>query len=106
MYWSGLSHNISGFIYGYTIYQCSELNTQDPAGVLYPVEIPTKHYEFWLMNFIPNLPLYGKYNEIFTCINKLTVSTKLIPENLKLFQNFYTKYSFCLNSLTYQKSPF
>ena len=53
-------------------------STQAPVDLLHPVGIACERSEVWLMGFITDLPPYGGFSGLYTCIDKLTNFVKLI----------------------------
>src|ERR1700690_1374381 len=50
-----------------------------PVGLLQPIPIPTQPFEGVSVDFIPELPLSDRFNNIFVIVDKLTKYVVFIP---------------------------
>ena len=62
-----------------TICNHSKPSSQAPTGLLHPVKIPCECFELQSMDFITDLLLCGRFNGVYTCVDKLTKFVKIIP---------------------------
>ena len=48
-------------------------------GLLAPLPVPSARLCAWSMDFITDLPLSGRFNALFTVVDRLTKFTVLVP---------------------------
>src|ERR1700683_135315 len=78
-YWPRMSRDIKRYVSTCDICQKSKPKRHAPFGLLQPIPIPTQPFEVVSMDFIPELPLYDGFDNIFVIVDKLTKYAIFIP---------------------------
>ena len=81
-WWPSMRQDCAKVVKECQICQRHKDSTQATPGLLQPLPIPQERFSSWSMDFITSLPLCNGYNAIFTCVDRLTKLTRLIPCSL------------------------
>ena len=79
VWWPKLRSHVSRYVANCDLCKRVKDSTQHPPGSLQPLSVPTHKFESWSMDFVTDLPPVAGVNTIFTCVDRLTKFTKLIP---------------------------
>jgi hypothetical protein len=100
-YWPRMSRDLKRYVSSCDICQKAKPRRHAPTGLLQPIPIPTQPFEVISMDFIPELPKSGEFDNILVIVDKLTKYSIFIPcstgitelETAKLFfQHVITKF--------------
>ncbi len=79
VWWPGMIDDVRRVCAECEICQKAKDRTTAQPGLLHPVEVPQSRFDTWTMDFITDLPLSDGCNCVFTCVEKLSRYTVLIP---------------------------
>ena len=77
--YTSMIDNVKQYMHGCYIYQQAKDIIALPAGEFSPLPVPDRRSIFWTFDFIIGLPIYGWFNAVMVCIDKLTKLVKLVP---------------------------
>jgi hypothetical protein len=78
-YWPKMSRHLKRYISTCDICQKAKPRRHAPTGLLQPIPIPTQPFEVISMDFIPELPKSGDFDNILVIVDKLTKYSIFIP---------------------------
>ncbi|KAJ3007678.1 hypothetical protein NUW54_g3453 [Trametes sanguinea] len=78
-YWPRMSRDVKRYTLTCDICQKSKPRRHAPIGLLQPIPIPSRPFEVVSMDFIPELPLSGGFDNVLIIIDKLTKYGLFIP---------------------------
>lgn len=79
LYWKGLRREVRNFIRACDVCQIHKTDTSKPAGLLQPIEIPTRTWEIISMDFIEGLPVTQGKSAILVIVDKLSKYAHFLP---------------------------
>lgn len=78
-YWPGMSRELKRYVTSCDICQKSKPRRHAASGLLQPIPIPSRPFEVVTMDFIPELPISGGFDNILVIVDKLTKYGIFIP---------------------------
>jgi hypothetical protein len=78
-YWPSMSRELKRYVSTCNICQKSKPRRHAPTGLLQPIPIPTQPFEVISMDFVPELPESGEFDNILVIVDKLTKYSIIIP---------------------------
>lgn len=79
LYWKGLRREVRNFIRACDVCRIHKTDTSKPAGLLQPIEIPTRTWEIISMDFIEGLPVTQGKSAILVIVDKLSKYAHFLP---------------------------
>lgn len=79
-----MSREIKNFINTCDVCQKTKPRKHAPVGLLQPIPIPSQPFEVVTMDFIPELPLSNRFDNVLVIVNKLMKYAIFIPTTVKI----------------------
>ena len=83
-YWPRMSREIKTFMNTCDVCQKTKPRRHGPMGLLQSISIPSQPFEVVSMDFIPELPISGEFDNILVIIDKLTKYVIFVPTNTRV----------------------
>lgn len=83
-YWPRMSREIKTFVNTCDVCQKTKPRRHGPTGLLQSIPIPLQPFEVVSMDFIPELPISGEFDNILVIIDKLTKYVIFVPTNTRV----------------------
>jgi hypothetical protein len=97
-YWPKMSREIKAYVKSCDVCQKSKPRRHAPVGLLHPIPIPNQPFEVVTMDFIPELPESGGFDNILVIVDKLTkyavLSRRPLKSRSKALPSFFSIMSF------------
>ena len=83
-YWPKMSRDVKRYTDTCDICQKSKPRRHAPVGMLQPIPIPSHPFEVVSMDFIPELPASGGFDNVLVIVDKLTKYAIFIPTTIEI----------------------